>query len=650
MIHNWYFGGGKKQWQSCYAWILACLFFVLSPHAIAQSDEDHEVDATTGSSLAEQLIAKARQMETHDIRQAIAMMQQREKEVAKVSTNGQLAAYYNKIAELNATIDKIAVQQEYAEKGLGLIGEESVAIGADLNFNLGLVYEMRADFAMAKELYAKGLQIAEQTGHSMFEARGHLFLSAVYKHEGNFDLALSTVTKAYNIALQINDPDFNWELYNEMSILYSDLDDQPRAQEFALKALESAETLNIPTLMIVALHNVAYSYLHEKEVDKASIYLEKMLDVSKKSGNDADLHYAYKGFAIVAKDKKQYERGLSYINKAQEYLPAIEVTMFEVEFYIIKAQILNGLEQPSKALDLLITAEQIMPVSSRGDKSTMGLRVLNDRSKYHAELGQHRRAYELLREYSIGYKNFQRKRNDEALRKLRVSFDVERSQTRNNMLEKDNEIKSLQLQRADNERYIQTFFLVLLAILSLGLLIAIYRQFHARRQLKVIAQTDSLTGLYNRGYVFAKGQQVVDLCANEQKDLCILMFDADHFKLINDNYGHPAGDEVLRVFGKLSKECLRDGDIIARFGGEEFIALLPGVDLETAEFIAGRLKEKIEQHQQLADGNKFTVTASFGVAKAQSDDSFEQLVQKVDNALYQAKENGRNCIVVSSHD
>lgn len=620
--------------------------FVALANAQSNDSEENQFDGVTGIPLVKQIITKARQMETHDIRQAIDMMLQREKEVKRVSTNAQMAAYYNKIAELNATIDSIAVQHAYAEKGLALLGDETVAIGADLNFNLGLVYEMRADYAKAKSLYAKGLYIAQQTGHDLYEARGHLFLAAIFSNEGNFDLALTTASKAYAIATQINNADFNWELYNEMSILYTNLDDQPRAEEFALKALQSAQALNIPSLQTVALHNIAYTYLATDQLDKASNYFEQMLDLSKKNGDLSDLHYAYKGFALVAIDKKQFERALAYINKAKEYLSAVEVTLAEVEFYIIKAKVLNGLEQTNQALELLITAEQLMPIDRRGIKSPMGLRVLNDRSKYHAELGEHRRAYNLLLEHSIGYRKYERSRNDEALQRLRVSFDVERNQTRNDILQKDNEIKSLQLKRADDERYIQTFFLMALGILSSGLIIVMYRQFHARRQLKFFAQTDSLTGLHNRGYIFAKGRQVVAAHQEAQSTLCIMMFDADHFKQINDKYGHPAGDEVLRVFGRLSQECLRDSDIIARFGGEEFIALLPDVDLETAEFIANRLKDKLQQYQQQVDGESFSVTASFGVVAARKGESFEQLVQRVDNALYEAKENGRNCIVV----
>ena len=642
----------KKAGITGYLWWLS--WFVGVCFACFASQQVHSQQVATSpqvdGGLAAQVIAKARQLEGQDIDKAISLMLEREKAVIQESSTGQLAAFYNKLAELHATIDSIKKQQSYALKGLNLIGEETIAIAADLHYNLGLGYEMLADFAKAKAHYQKGLNIAEQTGHLLYQGRGKLFLAAIYNSEGNYDLALNTLKEAYSYAQQINDNDFNWEVYNEMSLFYSGLSDHTRALEFAHKALDTAQALNINALEIVALHNLAYEYLVIKELDSANTYLDRMLKLSKDSGAKSDLYAAYKGFALVAQSEKHYERALNYIDKAKEFLPAIEVTLTTVEFYVIRAQILNNLEQSSQALEQIVIAEQLLPVSQRGAKSRMGLRLLRDKSTYHGELGQYRRAYELLREYSRGLREFERKVNDEALRKLRVSFDVERSQTLNEMLEKDNKIKSLQLRQADNERHVQTFFLVVLAVLSIGLIVTMYRQFQARRQLKLFAQTDSLTGLYNRGYVFAKGRQMVSAHHGQAAPLSILMFDVDNFKQVNDSYGHPAGDEVLRSVAQACQSCLRESDMIARFGGEEFIALLPGVDVQTAEFIAGRIKDKIASCEQQVDDLHFSVTASFGVALATQEDDFDGLIKIVDEALYQAKQNGRNCIVVATNE
>ena len=604
-------------------------------------------NSLSSNSIVDEIIAEAKALESQDIRQAINLMLKREKEVVQTSSAGQLAAFYNKLSELHATINSIKKQQSYAQKGLNLIGQETVAIAADLHYNLGLSYESQADLLQAKNHYVKGLDIAEQTGHLLYQGRGKLFLAAIHSREGDYDLALNTIKQAYGYAKKLNDIDFDWEVYNEMSIFYSNLNDSTQALEFGLKALEAAKALKITTLEIVALHNIAYQYLNMDEYDTASIYFDRMLELSKTTGDESDLYNAYKGFALVAEGEKQYERALSYIDKAKEYLPAVEAVMVEVEFYLIKARVFNGLEQSNQALDQISIAEQTLPREQRGIKSRMGLTLLREKSTYHGELGQYRRAYDLLKEYSEGLRKYNIKRNNEAMRKLRVSFDVERSQIRNDMLEKDNKIKSLQLQQVDNEKHIQTFFLVALAILSLGLIIVMYRQFHARRQLKLFAQTDSLTGLFNRGYAFAKGRQMVELSQLERSSLCILMFDVDHFKQVNDNYGHPAGDQVLRELGEITLSCVRESDLIARFGGEEFIALLPNVDIETAEFIAARIKDKLQQAKQQFNDTEFSVTASFGVASLSESESFEHLIKRVDEALYQAKENGRNCIVVA---
>jgi diguanylate cyclase (GGDEF)-like protein len=606
-------------------------------------------DAKTASDLplADQLVAKARAMESDDINKAILMLKNREKEVKKVASTVELARFYNKLSELNATLRHLDEQREYAVKGLALIGGETVPIGADLNYNLGMVYEINADFETALKYYNKGLKIALLTNHLMYQSRGKAFISAVHSFNGNYERALEEMTEAYSIAQQVNNDDLTWEVLNGLQVLYGELGDEKKSLEIGLLALEVSRRLNIKSLIIMALHNIAYSHLDLKDYDSALRTFDTMLLESKTSTELADMYNAYKGFAIVAVDMKQFEHAMSHLETAQEYLVHVRSVMTQVEFYSIKANILSKQEQPSKALEILAIAEKTLPIEHRGNDSNWGLYLLDLKSRFHGELGQFELAYTSLRERSKGLKKLRRERDEAAINKLRVSFDVERNETRTNLLEKDNEIKALQLKQASSEQQIQFFLLIALGMLSVGLIFVMYRQLHSRRQLKNIAETDSLTELFNRRYAFATGEQLARQSNEGDTPLSVIMFDLDHFKNVNDTYGHPAGDLVLKTIGEVSKGCLRGSDVLARIGGEEFIAILPGVKLEMAEFIAGRLKDKLESFQQEHEQNKFFVTASFGVAQNKDKDDFEHLIQRVDKALYQAKDNGRNCVALA---
>jgi diguanylate cyclase (GGDEF)-like protein len=626
-------GCGLKVWLLAAVWCLT--------YSIGANAEDEP------TSLADQLVEQAKEIERIDINDAIKMMHTREHEVVQVASTKELARYYNKLSELNSTIGDLANQQLYADKGLQLLGGETVAIAADLNYNRGLVFEMKADFASALQLYRKGLKIAQTTNHLLYQGRGQLFISAIYSSEGNYERALETMKVAYSISEQVDNLDLKWEVLNEMGLLYGHIGDEEHSLEFYMKALKASQALNIKDLIVVALHNVAMTHIFLKDYEQANFYFDKMLDESKTSTQLSNMYLSYKGFALSAAETGQYKTALTYLTKAQEYLANVQQVLTQVDFYVIKADILSELDQTHRALEVLGIAEQILPPSERGKKSRIGTSIIWYKSLFFSELGQYEEAYKLLKEHAEALKERRRIHSDAAVNRLRVSFDMERNEIRNNVLEKENEIKALELSKAQGERQVQTFFLIALALLSLGLIFVMYRQLDSRRQLKAIAQTDSLTNLYNRRYAFLTGESLVKENQLDHSALSVIVFDLDNFKGVNDTYGHPAGDVVLKHIAEVGKACLRGTDVLSRIDGEEFLAVLPGVKLEMAEFIAGRLKDKIESYQHQHEQSDFNVTASFGVAMVSQTEDFDTLIQRADKALCKAKDNGRNCVALA---
>lgn len=158
---------------------------------------------------------------------------------------------------------------------------------------------------------------------------------------------------------------------------------------------------------------------------------------------------------------------------------------------------------------------------------------------------------------------------------------------------------------------------------------------------------DDLTGLYVRKYFEGRLRQELDRFLRFRTPFALCMFDLDHFKKINDTYGHPFGDKILIQFAGILKSQLRTVDIIARFGGEEFMALLPETDLAAAGSVAERIRGRIEQNVFGSDKIKVSVTTSIGVLPVPPPvESVLDSVEKVDEALYKAKESGRNCVRV----
>jgi diguanylate cyclase (GGDEF)-like protein len=173
-------------------------------------------------------------------------------------------------------------------------------------------------------------------------------------------------------------------------------------------------------------------------------------------------------------------------------------------------------------------------------------------------------------------------------------------------------------------------------------LISVWRQ--DEQTLSEAAQFDSLTGAYTRGFAMAVMQRALLKAGGDEKPLAVLMLDLDHFKRINDAHGHARGDLVLKQTIHAMQSTLRAGDIVGRFGGEEFVVLLPGADLKQAMGAAERCRVAVEK-MTIPDAPYLSVTASVGVAAFPEDGGdLDTLLKASDNAMYAAKGNGRNRI------
>lgn len=158
-------------------------------------------------------------------------------------------------------------------------------------------------------------------------------------------------------------------------------------------------------------------------------------------------------------------------------------------------------------------------------------------------------------------------------------------------------------------------------------------------ELQQLAITDPLTGLYNRRMFHQLLTSEIERDRRYRSGLGLILCDLDHFKVINDNFGHDVGDKVLQAFATNVRKHLRDSDILARWGGEEFIMLIPQTSLEKTQAIAEKLRAETEKIV-LAPVGRFT--SSFGVTVFYGEDTVESFIKRADNALYIAKNNGRN--------
>jgi diguanylate cyclase (GGDEF)-like protein len=173
-----------------------------------------------------------------------------------------------------------------------------------------------------------------------------------------------------------------------------------------------------------------------------------------------------------------------------------------------------------------------------------------------------------------------------------------------------------------------------------------YRMYVLGQEIEYRAYHDSLTGLHNRSRWYELAHERHTMAARAIKPCSLLYLDIDRFKTINDRYGHDTGDQVLQAVTRVLVQDTRESDVLARFGGEEFVVLLPGVDLPGAIACAQRLHRSMTTIDMLPQA----VTVSIGVAESLPIETLDQMINRADRALLQAKETGRNRTVIATGD
>ncbi|MDG5749560.1 diguanylate cyclase [Qipengyuania sp. XHP0211] len=215
---------------------------------------------------------------------------------------------------------------------------------------------------------------------------------------------------------------------------------------------------------------------------------------------------------------------------------------------------------------------------------------------------------------------------------------------------------SLAQRRArENELYqygltgIGALLLVLAAVATFYVRRAVDAEAQARRELQRFAATDALTGLPNRrSFMESLGRALDRAQIDSSRKLCVAIFDIDHFKRVNDRFGHPAGDEVIREVGVRAHDSLRTRDFVGRIGGEEFAIVLPKADIEGAKTVCERLRLAIDGKPVRHGDAIIPFTISVGVAEFQSGDDIDHIMARADEALYEAKTGGRNQVRIAA--
>jgi diguanylate cyclase (GGDEF)-like protein len=444
------------------------------------------------------------------------------------------------------------------------------------------------------------LQDDRRTLHAM------LSLARIYTDSGNFDRAMVQLKTARGLATRLGDEAALVETDEREADIADRRGDRIEERRASLAGLEHAKRSGSSKWIELALLNLGDSYLKTRDFAESLKYSKQALPIMLRTNqrDDVQITLFNEGLAYI---------GLGSIKAGQKLAEAA------INEALAGSDLLDAKELLREYADALEHAGYLM----------MAIQV------YHR--------YDEISE------KFMTNTRQRAFLELSAQFDDERKARELELLRRDNELKVSEMR---GQRLLQQLVLALalfIAVICAALVWAFARVSRANERLRFSSEHDPLTGLSNRRYF---NEQVLAIDGGRPVGGCVLLADLDHFKRINDTYGHPAGDAVLAAMSQRLAAALRENDKLVRWGGEEFLAVLGPMSPAQADLTAERLLQAVRGEPVLWNGQLIRCTISIGYANfpmpgSATDISLDSAISLVDKALYEAKRRGRDraCLI-----
>ena len=548
------------------------------------------------------------------------------------------------------------------------LAEQFVELEAkvEANYDLHLLPEVKA-----QKQQAKG------QGQQALLLQLLLLEGSIVQHYGDYERGLELHKQALQLANQLGDAALKVKAYLAIAHLDIDLENLKHAQDYLNKATQLAAQLHTANQLKaqVALWQ-ARLYVNKGAyrlaLQHSNINLQK---VDNKTANRIRLTRAQAYLELG--QYPQAEALLAHVGRSES---VAQDQQMRITNALLAARVQLQAGEFTAAIDM---AEQ-------GLQETLGTRFLQQQSQLqwtlasaYAQLGNYAEGYRFLKRFSLTKRALNLQKRNNKLLKLEAQYALAQQQQAVSELERDNAIQAKQIlahqQQLENAQLTQQRWL-LVAVLALTLVLVFYWRWQNRRYTKLLEQqvaqrteelaernqrlqtlsfTDSLTGLSNRhhffsvidGTVAAVDQRVQQAGPDGRGALVFAIIDIDHFKTINDSYGHAAGDIVLQDFAAILKQCTRESDLLVRWGGEEFLLVMNGTERQRVATVIERIRQQVESYPFMVNDQPINCSCSIGFAAYPfnlahpQQLSWEQVLEVADAGLYVAKASQRNAWV-----
>jgi diguanylate cyclase (GGDEF)-like protein len=536
--------------------------------------------------------------------------------------------------------DRGAAEEQIARASELLPRAQRAGLRAGLLDCRGTIMETAGDNASARQLFdeAVGVATAENDDEMLANAlysRGYLL-----GLQGRYAAGLSDLKRAQGIFESLDLPHHALTALNGIAIMYNRMGDYAQARDMYSRAIKAQRAAGLRRELGVTLHNLGRAHENLREWPQARAAFKESAEISRSLRYGRGEAYALRGLAAVASGENDPATALEILDRAEALQRETPDARLHAQIQLARGIAYHKLRRLPDSIAML---EKALEVFVLADSSHELRETYATMAAVYAEMGNWRAAYEHLAQAKQASERLLQNQLDQRFATLKVEFDTAAKDKENALLLRENEANQKALEHAQRARTLQRAVIALTAVLALMLASLAVHQWRTTRRMRRLAMTDELTGVPNRRAVL---RRLAPLLLDSRTRCVLLIIDIDHFKQINDRYGHPEGDEALKLVAACLRREVAAPSFLGRLGGEEFVIVLPDVELAAGRALAEHIRQevmKIDTRRWLAERQ---LTVSIGATLSVANDTMSSLLQRADAALYEAKRAGRNCVIV----
>jgi diguanylate cyclase (GGDEF)-like protein len=545
------------------------------------------------------------------------------------------------LCDYQAERDTNAAQQEIEAATALLPKAHRTGLKAGLLDCRGQMYETAGNNAKARALYEQAVAVSAETHDDEMLAQSLFSRGYLLGLEGEYASGLTDLKRSHALFEKLNKPIHALTTLNGIAILYNRMGDYAQARNIYSRALKAQREAGMQREEAVTLHNLGRAYENLHEWEEARRAFTESLALSRQLSYPRGEAYALRGLAAVSNASGDPKGALETLSRAELLQRQTPDARLRAQILLARGIAFHKLDRMPESIAALEDASGVFrQADAMGELNA----TYSELAEVYAETGNWRAAYDrrtLAKETSDRLLNNQL---DQRFATLKVEFDTAAKEKENAALVYENAINQRALAQAQSVRKLQAAVILLSVTLAVVLAtLAVHQRRNALR-MRYLALTDELTDAPNRRSVLSRLEPL--LRDPDQGSCAALIMDIDHFKKINDQYGHSVGDEVLKMVSNAVRSAVLEPSFFGRLGGEEFLIVLPRSDLSDARAAAERFREaimSIDTSQWCPDRRR--ITASIGCAVSMpASDTLSTMLKRADFALYAAKRSGRNCV------